>query len=255
VTFIDLHSHVLYGMDDGARSLDESVAMLTRARDSGTTDIVATPHANTRYRFQPAVIEQRRQELAGRVAGIAVHRGCDFHLQVNNIEDALADPQKYTIDGNGYLLVEFPEMSLFPAADDILGELLNGGMRPIVTHPERNRHLQRHPEVLARWIDQGCAVQVTAASCVGLFGSRAQSAAFELIERHCVQVIASDAHDDEVRTSDLRPAYAALVHAFGEARIRPLFVDTPRAALAGDDLPYLPSPRRTPARKWWQVWR
>lgn len=253
--FVDLHSHVLHGLDDGARSLDQSVAMLTLARDGGTTDIVATPHANGRYRFRPDAIEERLAELNGRVPGITVHRGCDFHLQVKNIDDALDDPQKYTINGRGYLMVEFPDTTIFPTSQEILGELLDAGMRPVITHPERNDYLQRHPEVLARWIEDGCAVQVTAASCVGLFGARPKAVALELIARNCVHVIASDAHDHQMRTPDMRPAYQALVKAFGEDRIRPLFVDNPRAALVGDDMPHVSSPTFGPARRWWQFWR
>src|SRR5712692_771967 len=121
--------------------------MLELARQAGTTDIVATPHANGQYLFRPELIEQRIAELSARVDGIRIHRGCDFHLQVSNIHDALAHPDKYTVNHRGYLLVEFPDMTMFPNADEILRQLLDAGMIPIVTHPERNGYLQRNPDV------------------------------------------------------------------------------------------------------------
>src|SRR5688572_26528036 len=105
--------------------------MLEMARDAGTTDIVATPHANVHFAFNPDVIEARIAELNATVPGITVHRGCDFHLQIDNIEDALADPRKYTINHSGYLMVEFPDVTIFPGSDGVFEQLLGAGMRPV----------------------------------------------------------------------------------------------------------------------------
>src|SRR5437773_1490973 len=138
--YVDIHSHVLYGLDDGAKTREESVAMLELAKRSGTRAIVATPHANSRYPFDPAVVQQRIAELATHV-DIAIHPGCDFHLQFDNIEDAVAHPAKYTINHENYLLVEFSDLSVFHTAGDILERLLDAGMIPIITHPERNARL------------------------------------------------------------------------------------------------------------------
>src|SRR4051812_12874768 len=108
---IDIHSHVLWGVDDGASSLEESLDMLRMAADCGTTDIVATPHANSKYPFDAELLNLRYVELAERHTGLPrVHRGCDFHLSAGNIEDALVNPAKYTINGGRYLMVELPEM-------------------------------------------------------------------------------------------------------------------------------------------------
>jgi protein-tyrosine phosphatase len=253
--FVDIHSHILYGLDDGAKTLEQSVAMLEMARDSGTTDIVATPHANVNYAFQPDVIAARVAELNASVPGITIHRGCDFHLQIDNIEDALAHPRKYTINGHGYLMVEFPTVTVFPDTERLFEQLLDAGMRPIITHPERQVFLQRKPELLAAWVDAGCALQVTAASFMGLFGPRPQAAARELMRRRLVHVVASDAHDENRRTPDLRPAYEALCAEWGEDDVRPLFVDNPRAVLTGDDMPFVGLPVPPPIRPWWQFWR
>lgn len=253
--FVDIHSHVLYGLDDGAQTLEQSIAMLELARASGTTDIVATPHANVHYVFRPDVIEAQLAELSASVPGITVHGGCDFHLQLDNIEDALANPRKYTINHRGYLMVEFADVTVFPNPDGVLGQLLDAGMRPIITHPERHSFLQRQPDLVASWVDAGSAVQVTAASFVGLFGPRPKAAAEELMRRGLVHVVASDAHDEQWRTPDLRPAYEALCAQWGEAEVRPLFVDNPRAVLTGDEMPFRGLPAPLPARRWWKFWR
>ena len=111
---IDIHSHILPGLDDGPESVDESVAMLRIAAEAGTTDIVATPHSNLDYSFDPEQISERIAELS-EAAGPAphIHRGCDFLLSYDNIQDALANPTRYTINHRGYLLVEFSDLLIF----------------------------------------------------------------------------------------------------------------------------------------------
>ena len=119
--FTDIHSHILYGVDDGAKTLEESLGMLQLAAASGTTDIVATPHVNGQFEFDPELIDERIAELSARSA-VRIHRGCDFHLEAENIEDAIANPDKYTINNRGYLLVEFPDLSIFTSTDEILSD-------------------------------------------------------------------------------------------------------------------------------------
>src|SRR5689334_22914850 len=107
---IDIHSHILWGVDDGAATLDESLKMLGIAAASGTTDIVATPHASSAFPLNSAVLLSRYEELESRHTGLPrIHRGCDFHLSAGNIQDALQNPTKYTINAGRYLMVELPE--------------------------------------------------------------------------------------------------------------------------------------------------
>src|ERR1700759_5441040 len=95
--FLDIHSHVLYGIDDGAKKLEDSLGMLEMAAANGTVAIVGTPHANGEYPFKPDVIAERIAELQPRTT-VRIHPGCDFHLHASNIADALANPDKYTIN-------------------------------------------------------------------------------------------------------------------------------------------------------------
>jgi protein-tyrosine phosphatase len=253
MSYVDIHSHILHGLDDGAKSLEESVQMLEIASRTGTSAIVATPHANTRYPFRPAVIEERLAELRERV-DIAVYGGCDFHLQYDNIEDAIAHPRKYTINRQRYLLVEFSDLSVFHAAGEILERLLEAGMVPIITHPERNARLQANLDPIAGWVASGCYVQVTAGSYTGLFGKRARSVAIELFKRGLTHFVASDAHNCQGRTPSLREAYERLSKDWGEETIRPLFVENPLAVLEGNPIDYELPMTQSRGRKWYQFW-
>jgi protein-tyrosine phosphatase len=253
VGYVDIHSHILYGLDDGAKTPEESLDMLQLAASAGTTDIVATPHANGQYAFNPELIEQRITELSAG-APIRIHRGCDFHLQFDNIQDALAHPEKYTINHKTYLLAEFPDLSIFVNTEQILSQLLDHGMIPIITHPERNDKLQRRVDDLARWVDIGCYVQVTAGSCTGRFGKKAKLCAETLMKRGLVHFIASDAHDRRHRPPSLSGAYDALAEQWGEEAIQPLFVDHPRAVLTGDPIEFEFQPAVVRRRKWYHFW-
>jgi protein-tyrosine phosphatase len=251
---IDIHSHILWGVDDGVRTLDESVAILRDAAAAGTTDIVATPHANDEFKFDPDLIGSRIAELRSRPERLPrIHRGCDFHLSASNIEDALRDPTKYTINGKRYLLVEFPDVFISPATEQILTLLTGRGMTPVITHPERNPVLQRDIGRLGRWAAQGYLLQVTALSLLDRFGNASRESAWELIESGAAHVVASDAHHPDDRHARLDEAYRAVTTRVGEDRAEMLFVVNPGAVLEGREV-MLSSPVERP-RKWYQFWR
>lgn len=250
---IDIHSHILPELDDGSRSLDESVAMLRQAAAAGTTDIVASPHANQNYVFDPHVVERKIGELQAAVGDTPrIHYGCDFHLTLENIDDALRSPDKYSIDHRGYLLVEFSDFLIPKTTDQLFARMMHVGLRPIVTHPERNQLLQRRLPELEAWVAQGAHLQVTAASLLGRFGREAKEFSHELMGRGLVHFLASDAHDTKHRTTDLREAREYADRSFGpEAGLR-LFEENPRSVLAGAPLTSVPlAIRRKP---WYAFW-
>lgn len=229
---IDIHSHILWGLDDGAATRDESVAMLHLAAEAGTTDIVATPHANYRYPFQPALIRQRADELSALVSQPRIHLGCDFHLSFENVQDALADRSKYLINRGPYLLVEFPDAPL-NGMDRVLHTLLSRRLIPIITHPERHHDLKRIGPEFLDWVHRGCLVQVTAQSLLGRFGKSAEESAWEMLRRGIAHFIASDAHGVQDRTPRLDAAFEAVASRLGEPLARELTIDNPGAVLAG----------------------
>jgi protein-tyrosine phosphatase len=253
---IDLHSHVLYGLDDGARSLEDSLAMVRMAAEHGTTDLVATPHANPTYKFDPALIAGRKAELEAECGGaLRLHTGCDFHLSYENIQDAVANPQKYTIAQKCYLLVEFSDLLIFRNTPEIFGRLLDAGMIPMITHPERNGLLRQRIEQIAEWVEGGACVQVTAQSLTGGFGRRALEFSIELLHRGLVHVIASDAHDLEHRPPVMDQAYEWLQGRYGTELAQALCIFNPGAALRGERMSLPKRNAKEPFRKWYQIWR
>jgi protein-tyrosine phosphatase len=251
---IDIHSHILWGLDDGAKTLDESVEMLRLAVEGGTTDIVATPHANYRYRYEEAVVDQRIRELTLATEGRPViHRGCDFHLSFDNIQDAVAQPGRYTIARGPYLLVEFPDTSL-RGFGQALETLMARGLTLIMTHPERQPDLQKLNGDFVEWVGLGCLVQLTGQSLLGRFGKKAEESAWEMIDRGVAHFVASDAHGVRDRNPRLDEAFAAVERRAGRETAETLFLRNPGAVLAGKPLPapFAGAPRRRP---WYQLFR
>jgi protein-tyrosine phosphatase len=232
---IDIHSHIVYGVDDGAKTIEDSVAMVRMAGEHGTTDIVATPHASPEYKFQPDAVRERLTEIEAATGGaVRLHTGCDFHLSFDNIQDAIANPRKYTIDHKNYLMVEFSDMLIFHNTAEIFERLMGAGMIPVITHPERNDLLRRRREQIAEWVEAGARVQVTGQSLTGRFGRRAEAFSRELLDHNLVHVIASDGHDLEHRPPRLDEAYGWLKTHYSEATAELLCKTNPGAALTGE---------------------
>lgn len=229
---VDIHSHILHGVDDGAKTIDESQAMLALARESGTVDIVASPHSNLRYRYDRTQVEERIASLQP-AAGPRIHRGCDFHLHYDNIRAALDEPQRFSINGAGSLLVEFSDERIEASATALLDELREAGLTLVITHPERNPMLRERRSQLKRWVESGCLLQITGGSLTGRFGKSARAFSEQLLREHMVHFVASDAHDLHHRTTDLRPALEMVRRNHGESVARLLFSENGAAALRG----------------------
>jgi len=240
---VDIHSHILPGFDDGARTLEEAIEMLRLAAASGTTDIVATSHSNVEFTFDPQRAEAAIAELQNSAAGLPrIHFGCELHFTPENVESILGAPRAWSIAHQGYVLIEFDDFLIPKTAGEILRHL-SGVVRPILAHPERNPVLQRQVDRLESFVQQGCLVQVTAQSLSGRFGQAAKAAAEELLERNLVHCIASDAHNTGSRSPVLHEARCWVERRHSAELAVELFETNPRAVLAGTPI------QRKPARK------
>jgi protein-tyrosine phosphatase len=244
---IDIHHHLLPGLDDGARTLDVSLAMAEIAIADGITHIACTPHSSHRYFFDPernATLFAELQDAVTTRFGdtITLGLGCDFHLMFDNIEDAQRHPTRYTINGHSYLLVEFPDSAISPNTPQTFYQLSLSGMTPIITHPERNPILARQPERMAEWLKAGALIQVTASSLTGRFGPQAERSAHWLLDHRWVHFLATDAHDVESRPPRLRPAFDWVTEQYDLATAERLCIANPRAAFYGEALGPQPEP-------------
>ncbi len=238
---VDIHCHILPGLDDGPDTIEESLQMAEAAIADGITHVVATPHANDLYAFDPVTIALRREELQARVGDrLQLVTGCDFHMSFDNLQAVQNEPKRFAINQKNYLLVEFADFAIPPTMDQALKELRLAGLWPVITHPERNPLLAGNRGRVNAWVQDGCYVQVTAGSLQGRFGQRAQRAAEAWLQEDMIHFFASDAHNLTSRPLQLSEAYKLVAERKGEAVARALFRENPMAAVEGGPLPYVP---------------
>ena len=238
---VDLHCHILPGLDDGPENMELSLEMAESAIAEGITHVVGTPHSNDEYHFDFAQVQEVRRQLQERIGDrLTLATGCDFHLNPENLDALRTDAPRVCINQRDYLLVEFNEYSIPPAMDQTLHEIQLLGLRPVITHPERNAILRAQRERLDKWVRLGCYVQVTAGSLTGFFGPGAQKDAWRWIADGLVHIVASDGHNMRGRPLKLRGAYDVVCEQFGEEKARALFLENPMAAFEGRELPHVP---------------
>ena len=242
---VDIHCHILPGLDDGARTMEESLEMVKLAAANGCTDLVATPHSSSRYAFDESRVAETFRDLSARSRGlINLHRGCDCHLNFQNLQDALLNPSKFSINQSRYLLVELPDLLSVTAVRDQLQALLNARTVPIITHPERNFTLQSNTDQIRKWVALGCLVQVTGQSFLGSFGSAVKDSADALMNGDLVHFVASDAHDCVHRPPNLTEAYEYVRDRWGDTRARALFIHNPAAVINDEPMVHSARPNR-----------
>jgi protein-tyrosine phosphatase len=237
---VDVHHHLLFGLDDGSPDLETSVAMARAAVADGITHVVATPHASSRYSFDPELVAERmttlREELAAQAVELTVGQGCDFHLSYDNVQDAFQHPRKYTINAHEYLLIELHDYAVSPNLGETLYELRMAGMTPILTHPERNPMLQRDPDRMMDWMRNGLLVQVTASSVLGEMGRAAERMAHKLLEDRWVHFLATDAHNVTHRPPQMAAARDWVAKRHGAAYAERITQENPLAVFEGRPL-------------------
>jgi len=253
---IDLHCHILPGVDDGACTVTESLAMARQAVDDGIKTIVATPHTLNEVYFNPAqevcVQTTRLQDIfTSEQIELNLCPGSDMHICVQMLKRIQAG-EAATINSNGrYVLTEFPTQTIPLGSQEELFQLKLNNITPIITHPERNLVFQNQLEILYDLVAMGCLVQITAASVTGELGEDAMDCAHRLLELRLAHVIASDAHSPERRPPVLTPAVAVTAQILGSRKeAEAMVVDRPAAILTGSAVT-VPEPIRLRKKKWW----
>jgi len=217
---IDIHTHILPGLDDGASDWDDTLSMARAAAADGISTIIATPHhANGRYDNPAAAIRERVTRVNERLAevGVSVTIAAGQEIRVHDdLLDAWHRGELLTLAGSDYALIEMPFSHIPKPMKELLHELSVLNLRPIIAHPERNAEIARQPGRLAELIEHGAYAQMTTHSLLGGFGRQIRQAAWELCESGLIHLVSSDAHDTGRRGFCLSEAYEAIRARQGE---------------------------------------
>lgn len=204
---IDIHTHILPGLDDGARDMEDSLSMAALALKSGVHTLVATSHANTGGFFKEYSIEEYLQRLeAFRKAldevklPLRVFSGMEIYM-TREVPRMIREGRLLSLNQTGYFLTEFSFGIEQEEMDEMLHDLMELGVTPVIAHPERYRCVQESESGIAKWKNRGCLLQVNRGSIFGRFGSGAKQCVDRLLDQHMVTCIASDAHKPYERTT------------------------------------------------------
>jgi len=245
---VDIHHHLLWGLDDGAKDFETSLAMAKASAADGVTHIVCTPHANGTYEYLPEVNAAKVAELQARLDAervpLKIGIGCDFHLSYDNILEAKLNPGKFSVNGLGYLMVEIPDYGVPRGLTETFYELQLAGLTPVLTHPERNPTLQAEANHarLKEWMRGGVLVQVTGDSVTGKMGKTAQKMVHELLAKRWVHFVATDAHNLTSRPPRLSEARDAIAKKYGKEYAESVVTTNPGAVFNGKTFEALEEP-------------
>ena len=255
--FVDIHCHLLPGLDDGPANWDQTLAMARAAVANGAIWVVATPHQrgrhanNTREAIQ-RVLEEARRQLEDWQIPLQLLPGADVRIDEALIDD-LRDGAVQTIADGRYLLLELPHDVYFPV-DGILKEMRSLGITGILTHPERNHAIIRRPELLEEVIRGGALVQLTAGSITGAFGAVVRRFSEELLLSGKVHVVATDAHGCHGRPPNLDEAHRQIARLVGREAADILCRRNPARIVLGLSPQHL-EPVRPVQSFWSRTWR
>ncbi|TWT87568.1 Tyrosine-protein phosphatase YwqE [Pseudobythopirellula maris] len=256
--FVDIHSHLTPGIDDGAADVEDSLAMAQLAVDEGIKTIICTPHQLGGY------AENKGDDIRRRVAALQetldtnriplqVLPGADVRIEDGMI-DKLASGEVVSLgDHRKHVLLELPHELYFPL-EPVLDSLERLGMTGVLSHPERNRGLLHQPAIIEELVERGCLMQVTAASLIGGFGQASQAMAERMVKRGMVHFLATDAHSPKSRRPMMRGAFARATELAGEGAAVLWCREFPLAVAEGRPVPAGPTKVQPPKRSSWMAW-
>ena len=252
---IDLHCHLLPGLDDGPATIDESIALARAASEAGIEATVATPHIREDYPFDPAEIAVRARQLEQALgeAGVELRVIEGAEVAISRVRDLTNQTLPMLCLGRGpYMLVESPYTHTTTVLEETIFDLQVRGFNPVLAHPERCPSFQEEPDRLAELVERGVLCSITAASMMGTFGGTVRRFTSLLFSKRLVHNVASDAHDPVRRSVDLLGGFQVLGRELpGLAQHARWFTaDVPDALVHGREPPPMPAPSRRQGRGW-----
>ncbi len=258
-SFVDIHCHLLPGIDDGAKSWGDALAMAKIAVDDGIVSTIATPHQlgafshNDGKRIR-SLADQLQSHLREQGVALNVLPGADVRVEPDMVS-ALQRGDVLTLGDHGkHVLLELPHEVYLPL-DTVLDQLHKVGLIGILSHPERNQGLLRQPDLICPLVEAGCLMQVTAGSLMGNFGARSQALAERMLRDHCVHFIATDAHGQMARRPLMERAYQRVVELVGREVADSICRRNPARVAHGQTFRTDPPRQHRPHLARWLPWR
>lgn len=240
---IDIHNHILFGIDDGAQTKEDALDMARAAQAEGITDIIATPHhkIGVYENFGPkikALTEEVNNLIASEGISVKVHASQEIRIYGDVVED-LKNGKALTLSENSpYVLIEFPSHEVPIFTEQLFTKMALEGYIPIIAHPERNSELQKNPNKLAELIELGALAQVTAGVVCGQLGEFSKKCAEMMMDHRLIHIVASDAHNVNTRNYFMKEAYETIALKYGEDAVN-RYKENAQKVLSGESIRYV----------------
>nr|WP_106784345.1 CpsB/CapC family capsule biosynthesis tyrosine phosphatase [Lysinibacillus timonensis] len=252
---IDLHSHLLFNVDDGPQTFEESLEMLQKAANEGITQIISTSHAlHPQYDVKADTVTSQvvelQTELDNRHIPLKIHVGHEVRLHEKIVELCLSN-EIHRLAQSNYLLLELPSNSVPHYTKNIVNALITEGITPVIAHPERNKAIAERPSRLENLIREGAVAQITSGSLAGHFGRGVQKVSFDLVRANLVHLYGSDAHNLSTRPFLFQEGLDYL-EKHKQIDAVDLFLEN-NERLLQDEMLIIYEPERVEKKKWWQI--
>ena len=233
---IDFHSHILPGIDDGSRSIEQTIRMLKEAKEAGFTKIISTSHyIEGYYESDEAERTELLNEVQKNISGIELYLGNEIYI-TNNMIDLIQNKQASTINNSKYVLFEFPLSAKSMNDKEVVYRLIENGFVPVIAHPERYSYVQDNPEYIEELAEMGALFQANYGSIIGMYGKKAEKTLKKLLKNDLIRFFGSDSHRiDQVYTK--MPKILKKLHKFlSDEEIEEFTVINPQKVLNNEDI-------------------
>ena len=239
---IDIHSHIIPNVDDGARSVEETFNILKEAQEAGFTDVILTSHFLLNYyetNAQELIFwkEKLQEVLKKQGTKINLHSGMEIYI-TNQMEELLENKKILTLANSGYMLIELPLATNVKYFDYVVYYLEAKGIKPIIAHPERYKCVQKDPDIVEEYIENGCLIQCNYGSIVNLYGREAEKTIKTLLKKNQVHFLGSDVHRENGTYLIVLDAIKKIRKIIGENKINELTTINPKKILQNEEWQY-----------------
>ena len=250
---IDIHCHLVYGVDDGSKSIEQTIEMLKEAKAVGFTDIILTPHYSNYFHVPAQEIQARIDEIKNRTTdlGINLYHGNEIYISTELMED-MKNNETVSLNNSKYVLFELTMDEKPFYVDDVIYSILDDGKIPVIAHPERYRFVQQDPNMLIDYIERGVLFQSNYGSILGRYGKEAKECVKKLLTHNMIHFLGSDNHKPNTVYVEMPESIEQLEKLLGKEYLYDLTTNNPRKILENERFD-IDDPEEIKT-KFWKFW-